>query len=167
MTMTARADEAGLVTVRLLEVPVALRFRSLEHGEGLVREMTLLTIRGDADSPVPRRLVDLAAEVTETYGASTAAQAAELENARANGLAVLPELVYRVPPQTADFVRRISTTLAEVEEYCRAGTYLLTLASPPEVAAYRRWVTEEFERQIAGDPPMPWPAFCATHGLTI
>ena len=164
--MAEAADEAGLVSVRLLEVPVALRFRSVEHGEGLVREMTLLTMRGDGESQIPRRLVDLAAEVTDTYGPSTAAQAAELESARANGLAVLPEVVYRVPPQTADFIRRIATTLDEVEEYCRAGEYLLTLASPPDLLAYRRWSMSEFERQIEGAPPMTWPEFCAAHGLT-
>lgn len=166
MVMIAAADDAGLVTVRLLEVPVALRFRSLELGEGLVREMTLLAMRDDDQSHVPRQLVDLAAEVTATYGPSTAAQAAELESARATGLTVLPEVVYRVPPQTADVVRRIATTLDEVEEYCRAGEYLLTMASPPDVVAYRQWSMNEFERQIKGAPPMPWPEFCAAHGVT-
>lgn len=156
------ATDKDLVTVRLLEVPVALRFKSLEHGEGLVREMTLLKMTADT-SDVPARLVALADEVMREYGPFTAAQAAVLEEAHQKGVAVLPELVYRVPPAAVDMVRRLRDMLAEADEFCRAGKHLLTLETPPDVAAYRAWLFGEFERQIAGHEPTPWPAYRDAH----
>ncbi len=160
MTVT---DQPDLVTVRLLEVPVALRFKSAEHGEGLVREMTLLTAREADSSHVPARLVELAAEVRNQYGPFTARQAAAMEDALAAGLAVIPELVYEVPPAVADLARRLQIMLAEADRFCREGEYLLTLATPPDVAALRSWLLGEFVRQVAGEPPIAWPDYRDAH----
>ena len=59
----------------------------------------------------------------------------------------------------------LRAALDAVEDYCRTGRHLLTLAAPPDVAAYRRWVFDEFERQIAGGAPVPWsPAMVGSDG---
>jgi hypothetical protein len=39
------------------------------------------------------------------------------------------------------------------------------LSAPAEVLAYREWTLNEVRRQIAGEPPIPWPAFAAATGL--
>ncbi len=44
----------------------------------------------------------------------------------------------------------------EADDYCRAGQHLLTLVTPPEALAFRRWYLGEFVRQIAGEQPRPW-----------
>lgn len=161
--MTGVDDQ--LATVRLLEVPVPLRFKSLQQGAELVREMQLLTIGLAGGQEVPARLVDLAGRVTEQYGPFTAPQAAELEEAYERGVAVVPEVVYRVPAASADMARHLQDILAEAEEYCRSGKHLLTLATPPDVATYRAWMLGEFERQIGGEPPISWPDFARDANL--
>ncbi len=162
--MTTESEE--FVTVRLLDVPVPLRFQSAEHGEGLVREMTLLMTGDPETSRVPARLVELAGEVRNQYAPFTAAQVATLEEALARGVDVVPELVYRVPPSAVEMARRLREILSEADEYCRSGEHLLTLATPPDVAAFRTWMLGEFERQVTGEPPVPWPEFRASRGET-
>jgi hypothetical protein len=50
----------------------------------------------------------------------------------------------------------LGAILDEVDELCRQGQYLLTLATPPDLVAYRHWLLEEFTRQIAGQEPVAW-----------
>ena len=53
--------------------------------------------------------------------------------------------------------RSMAAMMAEVDEFCRAGDHLMTLATPPEVVALREWVLEELTRQIdEGGEPVPW-----------
>ncbi|MDP9441273.1 MAG: hypothetical protein M3P34_03640 [Actinomycetota bacterium] len=47
--------------------------------------------------------------------------------------------------------------LDEPDEFCRSGNQLLTLATPPELLAFRRWYLREFNAQLQGQPPLPWP----------
>lgn len=150
------------MTVRLLDVPVRLRFASLEHSEALIREMTLLNVAGETGGHVPARLLALAEEVTTEYGPFVGGQAAALEDAHLRGLAVVPEVVYVVPPVVGELARRIRTLLAEADDYCRRGD-LLTLTTPPDVERYRSWLLGEFEHQIAGSAATPWPAYLAAH----
>jgi hypothetical protein len=53
--------------------------------------------------------------------------------------------------------------LDEVDEFCRQGKHLLTLATPPELVAYRRWYLGEFIAQLAGRPATPWPDYAAAN----
>jgi hypothetical protein len=149
-------SDGELQTVRLCEVPVELRVRSLQHGEELVREMTLLRMTGDIESRVPERLCELADEVMEQYGPQIAAAREETDRAVAAGLEVIPELVYRLPAGAAAVVERMAQLLDEADEFCRAGEHLLTLETPPDVAEYRRWSFGEVQRQLAGEGPRPW-----------
>jgi hypothetical protein len=55
--------------------------------------------------------------------------------------------------------------LDEVDEFCRAGRHLLTLAAPEDIAAYRRWSLGEVALQIDGAPPMSWPQYAEAHGM--
>lgn len=151
---------AELVTVRLLQVPVALRGRSMQHGEELVREMTLVAQQSaEQGHSLPTRLVELAQDVRTNYGALTAAADVAYAEAAARGDEVIEEIVYQVPDTMAAFIKHIGELLEEADAYCRAGQHLLTLATPHEVATYRAWSLQEFERQLSGLPPTPWPEY--------
>jgi hypothetical protein len=152
MTDTA---EHELIEVRLLGVPIALRERSTQHGDGLLREMTLIAQQAADDSDVPARLVRLAAEVRDTYSMFTVHANAEMDAAAEAGVESV-DVVYRVPRSVATMCRHILEVIEEADAYCRQGQYLLTLATPPDVLAYQRWIVGEFIRQPSGEPPLSW-----------
>ena len=45
--------------------------------------------------------------------------------------------------------------LDEADVFCREGE-LLTLATPADEVAFRRWFLNEFVRQLRGEPPRRW-----------
>lgn len=51
----------------------------------------------------------------------------------------------------------LARMLDEADEFCRSGNHLLTLATPPELLAFRRWYLGEFNAQLQGQSPLPWP----------
>jgi hypothetical protein len=77
----------------------------------------------------------------------------------------MAEVVYRLPRSSVSLVQHVEAILREVDDYCRAGQELLTLAPPPDVVAYREWVTSQVLGQAAGEAPTPWPEFAARRGL--
>lgn len=147
--------------------PGRLRARYVEYGEGLLRELALVRLGADRDDlGVPDRLLELVDEVRSVYGAFGAGPNSELDAALARGEEVV-DVTYTLPLHAGPFVARLNQVLDDAEELCREGRYLLTMPAPPEVAAYRRWSLGEFERQIAGHPPHPWPEEAERLGLTV
>ncbi|HEV7209813.1 MAG TPA: hypothetical protein VGN54_13895 [Mycobacteriales bacterium] len=158
-----RAQNAvPLVAVQLLALPVALWGRAQEHGDELVREFIL--IAGNRERrpghEVPVALTELIEQLTASYGGFTAEQEIVLADAALAGVAQV-DLTFHVPAHTADAVVELNAILDAADEYCRAGEHLLTLATPPEAVAFRRWYLGEFTRQIKGEPPLPWPEWLA------
>lgn len=149
-----------LVTIRLVELPVAVHAKSSEHSDELMREFTY--IRAQSSDPdaatVPAKLLDLVDEVTGRFAGFTAGSQAELDDAVATGKESI-DLEYRVPPDVADACIRLGELLDAADQYCREGEVLLTLATPDDLVAYRRWFLDEFVRQAGGESPRPWPAF--------
>ena len=153
--MTANAPE-DLIEVRLLNVPIPLRERSTQHSDELLREMTLIAQQAEGDQTgLPARLVRLSAEVRAAYRQFTMNANAEMDVAAQAGIDRI-DVVYHVPRSVGEFCRRILEIIDEAEAYCRQGEYLLTLAAPPDVLAYQRWIVGEFVRQANGEPPKPW-----------
>lgn len=153
------ADEERWVTVRLLNLPLDLHVRSAEHSADLQREFVLIHERMQATGEppsVPHRFVELVDTLSARYADLGREQEEELEAAVARGERSI-DLTFRVPAHTADAVGTIGELLDDADEYCRQGRHLLTLATPPDLIAYRRWYLDEFARQIAGEPPRPWP----------
>lgn len=146
--------------VRLIGFPLRLHQRATEHHAELLREFQLLALDAAAARDVPGRLVDLMAELTETYAAGNAAPDAVRDAALARGDDSV-DLTYRVPPSAAEACVRLERMLEEADEFCRADR-LLTLATPEDAAAFRRWYLGEFAAQLAGAPPTPWDAVSAT-----
>ena len=152
--MTAHAD--GLTAVRLLRFPVDVWARSNEHWEGLRREFALIALHRDSD--VPRRLLELVEALVGEYQETVADAARLRDEAHLRGDKEVPELVYHLPRQAgAAAVISLARMLDEADEFCRQGEHLLTLATPPEALAFRRWYLGEFTAQLQGLPPLPWP----------
>ena len=151
------ADENGLVAVHIVGLPVPLHVRTSEHTDELMREFTYLRAQSDDPSAptVPSRLLDLVEELGGRYSGFTAGTQAELEAAIADDRPSV-DLEYRVPADAAEACIHLRDLLDAADDFCRDGAHLLTLASPEDVVAYRRWFLDEFVRQVSGEPPRPW-----------
>lgn len=152
--MTAGTEE--LATVRLARFPVDVWARANEHFEGLRREFALIALHAGT-SDVPSRLLHLVEALAWEYGDTVADAARVRDEAHARGDKEIPELVYRVPPQARAATVSLARMLDEADEFCRNGQHLLTLATPPELVAFRRWYLGEFHAQLRGEEPLPWP----------
>jgi hypothetical protein len=151
-------DENALATVRLLGIPLKLHARATEHGEELQREFALIAQgreRSDNRTDMPRRLLSLIATLQGDYSAFTGEQEDLLENAIRSGQSTL-DLTFRVPAGAAEAAAALEALLDEADDYCREGKHLLTLATPSDLLAYRRWYLREFVDQIRGAAPKPW-----------
>ena len=157
--------DAELREVHVVGFPLALHARGTEHHEELMREFQLLAINPPTSSPgheVPQRLIDLVDELTQDFGGFNDAPDAERDAALERGDESV-DLVYRLPEAATEAVDRLDRMLDEADEFCRAGERLLTLAAPPDCAAFRRWYLNEFRVQLAGGGPTPWPDYVAAH----
>lgn len=155
-----------LVEVRLVGVPIRLRERSTQHSDELLREMTLIAQEAaSGHTDLPRRLLHLADEVRGTYSEFTVNADAEMDQAAAAGIEQI-DVVYRVPPRVVPMCEHILEVIEEADAFCRQGRYLLTLASPPDIRAYQRWILGEFIRQPRGEPPLSWADYRASEGST-
>ncbi|MGI8807764.1 MAG: hypothetical protein ACR2KK_07985 [Acidimicrobiales bacterium] len=146
---------SALVPVRIVGLPLEVYRRASEHTDELLREFAL--IRGEGSDHVPARLLALMEELRSRFAAFTQGPTGLLQAALDRGDAEI-DLQYNIPKETQDAVRRLGTLLAEADAFCRAGD-LLTLATPPEGLAFRRWFLDEFSRQIDGHPAQSWSAF--------
>lgn len=140
--------------VRLVGFPLDVYRRSTEHHEELIREFQLLAIDPEPRRDVPRRLVDLVADLTRSYAGVTSGTDAERDAAAARGDATV-DLTYRVPASVGDACVRLGEMLDEADEFCRTDQ-LLTLATPAEIVTFRTWYLGEFCAQLAGAAPTPW-----------
>lgn len=161
----ARTDPIGvpeptelLVNVMLLRFPLRLWARSQEHYDGLIREFTLLLLaEGDPERHhLPARLLDLVARLTAQYATANAAPDAVRDSALQAGERVI-DLHFLTPVAAGAASVDLAQMLKEADEYCRAGTELLTLAVPDDIAAFVEWYLGEFIAQLAGDEPRAWP----------
>jgi hypothetical protein len=155
-----------LVTVRLLGLPVAVQGRAEEHSNELTRELTLIgeQMRQQGDhAGLPARLVTLVERLTAEYSSFTGEQEQQLADAAAAGVAQI-DLTYQVPASTAAAARALDDILDEADDYCRAGEHLLTLPTPPDLVAFRRWFLDQFTSQISGAEPEPYSAYCERVG---
>ncbi len=149
------AGGSTLVLVRIVGLPLDVYRRVSEHTDELLREFTL--IRGEDGEHVPARLLALIDELNARFAGFTEGQRTAMQEALARGDAEI-DLLYQVPPEASEAAVRLAALLDEADDFCRAGD-LLTLASPPEGVAFRRWFLEEFVLQVRGEPPRSWATF--------
>lgn len=151
-----------LVEVHLLRFPLGLWQESQEHVDELLREFALVAQGEEQEhhASVPRRLLDLVADLTAAYAGISARTEQERDDAIERGESEV-DLVYRVPADITGAIDRLGDMLDEADGYCRQGSHLLTLQTPPDQLGFRRWFLSEFTAQLDGRPPTPWPDYAA------
>ena len=151
---------AGVVTVRMEGVPMTVYLQASEHGDELMREFALMAATpgggdgADGAAAVPVRLTGLVEELRSRFSRFTLGPESALAQAAVRGDTTI-DVVYTIPPDVAGAAIHLGNLLDEADEFCLAGN-LLTLATPPEAVAFRRWFLGEFARQVDGHPPTPW-----------
>ncbi|HSR24749.1 MAG TPA: hypothetical protein VLW53_14435 [Candidatus Eisenbacteria bacterium] len=144
-----------LVEVRFLRFPVRVSARATEHFSELRREFALLAASTPTDcETVPARLLALIDALGRRYPPQ-AQHEAERQAALDRGDKAA-DLAVKVPASGAGASVALNDMLDEADEFCRTGA-LLTLAAPPDVAAFRRWYLHEVVAQVEGAEPTPWP----------
>ena len=133
-------------------MPLDVMQRSAEHSDELLREFAL--IRGEGSDHVPARLLALIEDLRGRFGSFSEGPRQAMQDAFERGEETI-DLSYEVPPAVAAAAAQLCDLLDEADEFCRSGD-LLTLATPREGLAFRRWYLDEFPRQIDGHPPRPW-----------
>ena len=104
---------------------------------------------------VPKRLTNLIDELTARYAQFSGENEQRLVDAAVAGVDSI-DLDYLIPASAADAAQHLGHLLDEADDYCRQGRHLLTLETPEPLVRFRRWFLEEFCRQVAGEPPLPW-----------
>ena len=144
-----------MVPVHLLQVPIELWKQGRAHQDALRREMDLLRASEPADS-VPHRLMSLVEDFDARFGELSDRSWGDVVTAAEDGREAA-DLTIEIPPSAVAAARAMAAMMAEVDEFCRAGDHLMTLATPPEIVALREWVLGELTRQIEqGGEPLPW-----------
>jgi hypothetical protein len=147
-----------LITVHVVGLPTGLQVQAQQQNDELTRELMLVAEqmrqRGDA-TELPVRFVELVSALSVRYAIFTAEQEAQLTAAVAAGEPTV-DLTYTLPASAAAAAGALGAILDEADEYCREGKLLLTLATPPELVAYRRWFLDQFVDQAAGAAPVAW-----------
>lgn len=143
-----------LVTVELREVPLAILARAQEHNLTLVRELALVHT-ADERGVAPARLLWLSQHLDQRYADFNNAPRERLQKAIEGDQSRI-DVHYEVPADVAEAAVELGAALDEVDDYCRTGD-LLTLVTPPEALAFRRWLLGEFVAQVRdGAAPTPW-----------
>ena len=143
-----------LIEVELLHLPVRVQRQAAEHHDALIREFSLIKASADAES-LPHQLLALVEELHGHFDQFSDAPRAALEDAFLDDEDYV-DLAFVVPREGGEALARLSELLDEADEFCRRGEYLVTLAAPPIIAAYRHWLVNEFVRQVRGGAPRPW-----------
>jgi len=144
-----------LFEVRLLALPVRVLAAAREHHDELMREFAMLALDETASSQhVPARLLELIDVLGRRYGAVSARPDAEIDAAIERGETTI-DLVYHVPAHVTEAAARLEALMAEADGFCR-DRQMLSLARNELDVAFAHWYLDEFIRQIAGEPPLPW-----------
>jgi anti-sigma regulatory factor (Ser/Thr protein kinase) len=148
-------DNRGLMTVKLLGVPVRVLAASREHHDGLMREFRLLALaEAPAGHDLPARLVELTQALGVRLAAAGSRPDEDFDRALEQGLDTV-DLVYRVPPAATDGARQLESMMSEADEFCRSAQ-LITLARTPVMIRFGQWYLGQFREQLAGRPATRW-----------
>ncbi|WP_232794196.1 MULTISPECIES: ATP-binding protein [Pseudofrankia] len=149
--------------VSLGDVSTDLLLAAKSHVDNLVREFTLAAVGGTngESAPVPPELAELIRTVTERFGEARQAIRRQALAAAAAGQR-RTHLELWLPASTAEAGEDYLAALDEADQYAREAR-LLTLASPPEHRAFRRWYVSSLVAQLRaagrGEPVPPGLSF--------
>jgi hypothetical protein len=144
------------VKVTLLGLPVEIQHRSVQHISDLRHELLIVQAGEDAGQPSQDSRLRKLLDDIDPDGIAGMAARTQTEAAKAAGRDVV-DVELEVSPEAAPSYPRMVAALEEADELCRE-LELLTLAAPPEVVAFRRWVAAELVGQLTdAKPPSPFP----------
>jgi len=144
-------------TVKLLGAPVDLYFEASRHMGEIAREFMLISLgeRSGVNERVPGRLLELVAELRGPRRRDADAIRQQFEQAALAGRDTI-DLEVPADETVAGITERITELLDAADEFCRSGD-LLTLASSPEVVAWRHWWRDQVLGQVReGASPERW-----------
>jgi anti-sigma regulatory factor (Ser/Thr protein kinase) len=157
-----RADtDQHLIT--LGDVPTDLLLAAKNHVDGLVREFALAAggAASGASGMLPPRLAELLATATIRFARPREAIKRQALEAVAAG-AEWTRLELALPLDAAQAGEDYLAALEEIESYARAAR-LLTVESPPQHVAFRRWYVGSIVQQLRlaarGEAPKPVRSF--------
>ncbi|MET1060800.1 MAG: ATP-binding protein [Nocardioides sp.] len=139
-------------TVVFDAMPVQLLADFRRHFQEVRRELRLLALAHETDYPVAKSLTQLFERVDEMSLAMSGLE--EVDAAIAAGVD-RADIVFRVPPGSADTMTQLLDLLELADEFCRSQR-LLTLAATPQQYQLQRWYLNEFQRQSRGEEPLAW-----------
>jgi hypothetical protein len=146
-------------TVKLLGVPVDLYFEASRHMGEIAREFALISLgeRSGANEHVPKGLLELVAELRGPLRGDVDAIRKQFEVAALAGKDTI-DISIPADETAVDITQRITELIDAADEFCRSGD-LLTLASSPEVVAWRHWWRDQVVGQARENAdPVPWTA---------
>ena len=164
------APFAGTVTVHLRALPVPLAAKAHERRQDLLREFALLTAdvieRRNHDNAllVPARLLGLVVELTQKLADLQEESTRRFYGAVEAGSTVIDHDV-EWPLELASATRTLADLFDEADQFCWTQDHLVPLVTPPDCAAYRRWVFAQVLDQLEGRSPVAWPDSTAARGL--
>ncbi|MFL6240791.1 MAG: SpoIIE family protein phosphatase [Actinomycetes bacterium] len=150
-------------TVSLGDVPTELLLAAKGHVDNLIREFSLATsgAQTGVSTPIPPHLGELIEVVMTKFAGPRQAIKRQALAAAARG-EERTFLTMTLPATAANAGREYLYALDELEEYARAAR-LLTLESPPQHKAFRRWYVNALIDQLSalsvGREPPPPPSF--------
>jgi GAF domain-containing protein/anti-sigma regulatory factor (Ser/Thr protein kinase) len=149
--------------ISLGDVPTDLLLAAKEHVDNIVREFTLLASGAAAGNTaaVSPHLARLIETVTTRFAVARRAIKRQAMAAAAAG-EKRTRLPLALPVSAADAGEEYLAALDQADAYARAAR-LLTLESPPQHRAFRRWYVTSLVAQLRsaarGEPPVPTPTF--------
>lgn len=146
-------DDTGGQEVLILGLDLDVYLEAQEHNDSLMREFALIA-ESDRSEAIPRRLVEIAREVQDSFGTATTDIRAQIQRAIDDGSRSV-DLHMRLPEAAWQQLAGLTRLLDEADVYCEEGN-LLTMTSSPRVRRFRRWYSDQVRRQLRGDSPTPW-----------
>lgn len=157
------SDAADLVEVHIIGLPPLLARQASQHFDELSREfLHLANSDGTLRHDVPGRLLALSEDVRARFAGFGDANTELMEEAADRGDESI-DMTYRLPAAAGPAAAELDDLLDEVDEYCEAGDYLLTLKTPPDALVYRKWFLRQFADQAAGGAPTSFAHWQAAH----
>ena len=144
-----------MVSIRLIDFPIALSTLAGRHYEALQREFALIHFSDEATrASVPARLLEVADRTRQALAAGEVISREQFAASMERGdRAITVDL--RMPRSAGTAMADLLTLLVEADDFCREGD-LITIAMPDDCRAFREWFLNEFVRQIRGEPPTAW-----------
>jgi hypothetical protein len=142
--------DPDLRRVTLADVPVDTFWRMHRHQEDMLREFALIDVarrRGDV-TEVPERLLQIVTDLNTRLAAPREVFLEAMEAAAAEGAATAT-VIMRLPVAAAAAVDRTCAAYEDADEYCRNGD-LLTMATPADIALFRRRLCADIVEQLSG-----------------